>query len=935
MANTRSSFMRNGDRARGLIAATLFCVLGVVATPAVAATAFGLSTANQIVTFDTRTPGTPISAVAITGLQPGESALAIDLRPATGQVYLLGSTSRLYVVTPATGAAVAVGAPFTPALSGTEFGFDFNPTVDRIRLVSDAGQNLRLNPDTGATVTPPDTALNPGTPHVVGSAYINNVAGATATVLYGIDAATDQLVIQNPPNAGTLGVVGALGVDTADQVGFDITANDGIAYATLTVGGATSLFTINLTTGAATAIGAVSGGPYRGLAVLGRGVPMVALRGGTELVRFHSATPAAILSVAITGLQAGETIVGIDMRPANGQLYGVGSSSRLYLLNPITGAATAIGGVFSTPLSGTRFGVDFNPAVDRLRLVSDTEQNLRINPVTGAVVTPVDLALNPAGNVVGAAYLNNVDGTAVTTLFDLDSAADQLLVQTPPNNGTLVAVGPVGVDFTSDVGFDISPLDNVAFAALSVGGVSSLYTIELGTGAARLIGPIGTGATVNGLTALPVTYQFAEGSTGSFFDTDLLLANPTASPVVATVTYLTESARVVTQGLSLPAQSRTTVSADANAQLGSTAFSSSVTSQLGIPIVVERTMRWDPTGYGMHTEKAAPALARDWFFAEGAQGFYDTFFLLTNPAPVANAANVRFFLENGTQVTRTYNLAPQSRLTVYAGSIPELVNQSFGAQVTFTIAGAAERAMYFGTPTFSGGHESAGVTQPSTNWFLAEGATGSFFTTFVLLSNPTATPAAVTLTYLREGGGTVTSQKTIPAGTRLTINVALEDPSLAATSVATRVTSDVPIVVERAMYWPMTPASWNEASNAFGVTETALRWGLAEGRVGGPNAFQTFILVANPDTTVANLTLTILRTTGAPIVKTLAVPAGGRLTITTGPGSAVPELADESFGATIVSDRPVFAERALYSNANGVFWAAGSVATATALPSLP
>ena len=110
-------------------------------------------------------------------------------------------------------------------------------------------------------------------------------------------------------------------------------------------------------------------------------------------------------------------------------------------------------------------------------------------------------------------------------------------------------------------------------------------------------------------------------------------------------------------------------------------------------------------------------------------------------------------------------------------------------------------------------------------------------------------------------------------------------------------TSDLPIVVERAMYWPMTPASWNEASNAFGVTETALRWGLAEGRVGGPDAFQTFILVANPDVIAANITLTILRTAGAPIVKTFAVPADGRLTITTGPGSAVPELADESFGA--------------------------------------
>ncbi len=900
------------------------------ATRADAATAFALTATNQIVTFDTSTPGTLTSIVAVTGLQPAENALAIDLRPATGQIYLLGSSSRVYVINPVTGIAVAVGEPFTPALSGASFGFDFNPTVDRLRVVSDTGQNLRLNPDTGAVVAV-DTALNPGAPHVVASAYTNNFAGATTTTLYAIDSTTDQLLIQNPPNAGLLSMGLPLGADVSDAVGFDISANDNRALAVATIGGTTGLISINLTTGAAAPVGVMPGGPYRGFTVLARGVPMVALR-GNELIRFHSASPGTILGTAtISGLQLAEQLVGIDMRPADGQLYGVGSTSRLYLLNPITGAATQIGVPFATPLSGTRFGVDFNPTVDRLRIVSDAEQNFRVNP-NNAAIAGVDAALNPAGTVAAAAYTNSVDGAGTTVLYDIDATTDQLLIQSPPNNGTLVAVGPLGVNTSTDVAFDVSPFDNTAFAALNVGGVSGLYAINLTTGAATSIGPIGTGTVINGLAAMPLVYQFAEGSTGAFFDTDLLLANPTTNQVAVTITYLTEAGRVVTSSLFLAAQSRTTVSADANTQLGATAFSSTVTSHLGVPIAVERTMRWDATGYGMHSEKAASALARDWFFAEGAQGFYDTFFLLTNPAPAANVANVRFFLENGTQVTRTYNLAAQSRLTVYAGSIPELVNQSFGAQVTFTIAGAAERAMYFGTPTFSGGHESAGVTRPSTNWFLAEGATGSFFTTFVLLSNPNATPAAVTLTYLREGGGTVTSVKTIQAGTRLTINIATEDPSLAATSVATRVTSDLPIVVERAMYWPMTPTSWNEASGAFGVTETALRWGLAEGRVGGPNAFQTFILVANPDVTAANITLTILRTTGAPIVKTLAVPAGGRLTITTGPGSFVPELADESFGATIVSDRPVFAERALYSNANGVFWAAGSVATATPLP---
>ena len=458
------------------------------------------------------------------------------------------------------------------------------------------------------------------------------------------------------------------------------------------------------------------------------------------------------------------------------------------------------------------------------------------------------------------------------------------------------------------------------------------YSIDLLTGRARLIGPIGSGAIVNGLVALPVAYQLAEGSTGTFFDTDILLANPTTSPVPVTVTYQTELAEVKAQSLTLAPQSRATVSADAHPTLGGTAFSSTVTSHLGIPIAVERTMRWDATGYGMHTEKASPALARNWYFAEGSQGFYDTYFLLTNPTSGPSAVRLRFLLENGTEVIRDELLLGNSRMTIYAGEIPELVNRAFGAVVTFSVAGGAERAMYFGTPLFNGGHESAGASELSREWFLAEGATGSFFTTFVLISNPDPAPANVTLTYLREGGGIVTRQKTVPAGSRLTINVALEDPSLASTSVATRVTSDVGIVVERAMYWPFDPSQWQEAHNAFGVTSTTRRWGLAEGRVGGAAGFQTFVLLANPDVVAATVTATFLRATGAPVVKTFTVQPGARLTVTTGPGNMVPELANESFGVMLSSDRAIFVEHAIYSNANGIVFAAGGAATASELP---
>ena len=176
-----------------------------------------------------------------------------------------GSSSRLYVLNPVTGVAVAVGGPFTPALSGAAFGFDFNPTVDRIRVVSDTGQNLRLNPDTGA-VAAVDTALNPGAPNVVGSAYSNNVAGATTTTLYAIDSTTDQLFVQNPPNAGVLVAGRRRSAWTRPTPSASTSAPTTTAPTpSLTVGGTSVLITINLTTGAAAPVGAMAGGPYRGL----------------------------------------------------------------------------------------------------------------------------------------------------------------------------------------------------------------------------------------------------------------------------------------------------------------------------------------------------------------------------------------------------------------------------------------------------------------------------------------------------------------------------------------------------------------------------------------------------------------------------------------------------------------------------------------------
>jgi hypothetical protein len=189
---------------------------------------------NNLVSFSADNPRKLDSSQQITGLPMGVSLRGIDFRPATGELYGVGSDSVVYRVSAVTGKAVAEGPAFTPALNGRYFGVDFNPTVDRIRVTSDANQNLRLNPDTGALGTPvPDGNLNPGDPTVVGSAYTNSWFSASppaTTTLYALDALDDALYIQNPPNDGTLTMPQQLGINVRGDSGFDIAGRNNVGY---------------------------------------------------------------------------------------------------------------------------------------------------------------------------------------------------------------------------------------------------------------------------------------------------------------------------------------------------------------------------------------------------------------------------------------------------------------------------------------------------------------------------------------------------------------------------------------------------------------------------------------------------------------------------------------------------------------------------------
>ena len=217
---------------------------------------------NQLIRVNSNRPDRIKDVRSITGLAAGATLQGIDFRPSTGDLYGVGSDSVVYRINPRTGIAVAEAPAFTPALTGQFFGVDFNPTVDKIRVTSDTGLNLRLNVDEG-TLLSNDAALNPFMPRVVGSAYTNSSFSATrptATMLYAIDSATDTLSLQNPPNNGTLTTVRRLPFDIQDQAGFDIAGTDNVGYIATRANRGSALYVVEPTTGRSRSAGRIGGG---------------------------------------------------------------------------------------------------------------------------------------------------------------------------------------------------------------------------------------------------------------------------------------------------------------------------------------------------------------------------------------------------------------------------------------------------------------------------------------------------------------------------------------------------------------------------------------------------------------------------------------------------------------------------------------------------
>lgn len=421
----------------------------------------------------------------------------------------------------------------------------------------------------------------------------------------------------------------------------------------------------------------------------------------------------------------------------------------------------------------------------------------------------------------------------------------------------------------------------------------------------------------------------SEGATG-FFSERLALVNPNPEPATLTVTYLREGFPPIARDHTVAGNSRATVSVNDVPGLGDAAVSAVVDVRSG-GVAVERTMFWGAHAYGGHTGKALARARTQWYLAEGDAGFFDTYVLFANPNAQAADVSVTFLLEGGAApVLRKYTVGPNARMTLDTRQVPGLAGRSFSTTVTSTRPITVERAMYFSTQGrfWNGGHASAALEAPSTSWFAAEGRTGPLFDTYLLLGNPNAQAAAATIRFLRPGGTVVTQSRTLPPQSRTTILVDAV-PGLEDTDVSASVSSTLPIIVERAMYWPS--HAWAEAHASAALTATGTRWLLAEGEQGGSLAFETYVLLANPGNTAASVRVTLLRSDGQPPVsQVISVAANSRATVNAGQMGL---SGGERFGVLVDSTNgvPIVVERAMYWNGGGQFWGGGTGETGVRL----
>jgi hypothetical protein len=570
---------------------------------------------------------------------------------------------------------------------------------------------------------------------------------------------------------------------------------------------------------------------------------------------------------------------------------------------------------------------------------------LAITSTSTTVVAPAHVS-----GAVGVT-VRNVDGQRATRAGGYTYLATApLITKVVPADGPVVGGTPVTL-----IGLRFGEGPTVAIGGVAVPVLASTPTTVTVETPAHAAGPVNISlaftAGQDASAAARFTFQeptprftryFADGASGSFFQTRFALANAHAEPVPVTVTFTDAQGTPTTMEVILPPTSRSTIDDTNRPALATDIFATRFEAPQ--PIAIERTMTWASGGpaYGAHSDPGVSAPRTSWVMGEGTTSSQlAMFYLVQNPTSTTADVQVQFFLASGQQIDRTYQVAPRSLTSIWVNKVDAvLANAEVFARVTSLnhVPVVVERSAYVqnGAEVFSAGDNSAAVEAPASRWYLAEGATGGTFDEFVSIANLNSASVDVEVTYLRAGTTPIARMHSVAARSRLTLHVDEDALELADTEVSIQVESlsSRPVVVERTMRWrAQATGDWVGAHSSHGATETAARWLVAEGEAGGTGAASTYVLVANLASTDTPVRFTLLTEDGSVHMTDAFVPASGRYSLDV--AQTFPAALGRRFSVMVEStdgSTSLVVERSSYVSTPTTPWAAGTNSPATPLP---
>lgn len=517
---------------------------------------------NILYSIDPVSPSRILDQIGISNIISGQELIGMDYRPSNGLLYALGynnstKTARLYTINTQSGKASAIiGSNISIDLQ-TPVAFDFNPTSERIRLIDAKQQSFILDPNNGGiaksglTVAYAATDSNAGKTAFIGScAYTNSFTASSSTKLYGYDDSLNvfcSITIEANGNltahtlGGNTGFLKNLTDKTTDiDIYYHPIKKTNTAYFIANPGNASNdnLFLVDLKTGKASLIGGIgSGMPVQDLAiVIERKTPVVngeliyGLTNNNDLLTFYSEDPSALVKfITMSGLLPNEQIVGMDFRPKDLALYGLGmkpgsDTAHLYKVNFTSSTWQLVNSniikVSADRINEDIIGFDFDPISQKARIVSGSKVNIVLN-VDSVTVSSTDNGLHfpdpfQSVTVYTCAYTNSYSTPASTTsLYTLDQATTSLALCDTPQNGLLNTIGSLKLDTTGvvllssdmDIVYEPKLKKNLGFmtAFLSSDTTSRFFTIDMDNGTSQSKGSIGNGINVKDIAGeLPI-----------------------------------------------------------------------------------------------------------------------------------------------------------------------------------------------------------------------------------------------------------------------------------------------------------------------------------------------------------------------------------------------------------------------------------------------